>query len=177
MHPVRRRGKGTFVVTLDAVIGLGANLGDRRATLASAARELETFGRLLARSSLYETEPVGPPQPRYLNGAVLLRTELGPEPLLAALLDVEKRLGRVRRERWGPRAIDLDILWLDGATHRSAELVIPHPSLRERPFALRPLLDVAPVARDPADGIAYEAVLASLDASGVLEIPGSRATW
>jgi 2-amino-4-hydroxy-6-hydroxymethyldihydropteridine diphosphokinase len=162
---------------LDAVIGLGANLGDRRATLASAARELEAFGRLLARSSLYETEPVGPPQPRYLNAAVLLRTELGPEPLLSVLLDVEKRLGRVRRERWGPRAIDLDILWLDGTVHRSPTLVVPHPSLRERPFALRPLLDVAPGARDPADGIAYEAVLVSLDASGVLEIPGSRATW
>jgi len=162
---------------LDAVIGLGANLGDRRATFLLAAKELEGFGRLRARSALYETEPVGPPQPRYLNAAVLLRTELSAEPLLEALFEVEKRLGRVRRERWGPRAIDLDILWLDGTTYRSPTLIVPHPSLRERAFALRPLLDVVPAARDPTDGIAYEAVLTSLDAGGVLEIPGSRATW
>lgn len=162
---------------LDAVIGLGANLGDRRATLVRAAADLETVGRLLARSALYETEPVGPPQPRYLNAAVLLRTELDPEALLEALLGIEKTLGRVRRERWGPRAIDLDILWLHGVVHASQALTVPHPSLRERPFALRPLLDVAPDARDPADGIAYAAVLASLDAGDVLEIPGSRASW
>jgi 2-amino-4-hydroxy-6-hydroxymethyldihydropteridine diphosphokinase len=164
-------------VTLDAVIGLGANLGNRRATLLSAARELEQVGRVAARSSLYETDPVGPPQPAYLNAAILLRTDLTPELLLAALLDIEQRLGRVRRERWGPRAIDLDILWLEGTVHRSPTLTVPHPSLRERPFALRPLLDVAPGARDPSDGIAYAAVLASLDGSGVLEIPGSRASW
>jgi 2-amino-4-hydroxy-6-hydroxymethyldihydropteridine diphosphokinase len=162
---------------LDAVIGLGSNLGDRRATLATAARRLEAFGRILARSALYETEPVGPPQPRYLNAALLFRTELGPEPLLTALLAVEKELGRVRRERWGPRVIDLDILWLEGVVHASPALTVPHPSLRERPFALRPLLDVAPAACDPADGISYVAVLASLDATGALEIPGSRATW
>jgi 2-amino-4-hydroxy-6-hydroxymethyldihydropteridine diphosphokinase len=162
---------------LDAVIGLGANLGDRRATLSLAAKELEALGSVAARSALYETEPVGPPQPRYLNAAVLLRTELSAEALLEALLAIEKKLGRVRRERWGPRAIDLDILWLDGAVHRSPALTVPHPSLRERVFALRPLLDVAPAARDPADGVAYAAVLTSLDAGGVLEIPESRATW
>lgn len=162
---------------LDAVIGLGSNVGDRRAMLVRAAEEFQAFGRLLARSALYETEPIGPPQPRYLNAAVLLRTELGPEPLLDALLGIERDLGRVRRERWGPRSIDLDILWLGSLAHASPTLTVPHPSLRERPFALRPLLDVAPAARDPADGTSYAAVLASLEAGGVQEIPGSRATW
>lgn len=162
---------------LTAVIGLGANLGDRRATLSLAAKELESVGRVLGRSALYETDPVGPPQPRYLNAAVLLETELAAEALMDALLAVEKKLGRVRRERWGPRAIDLDILWLEGTVHRSPMLTAPHPSLRQRAFALRPLLDVAPSASDPEDGVAYATVLASLDASGVLEIPGSRATW
>jgi 2-amino-4-hydroxy-6-hydroxymethyldihydropteridine diphosphokinase len=162
---------------LDAVVGLGSNLGDRRATLARAALSLETVGQVVARSALYETEPVGPPQPRYLNAAVLLRTELAAERLLEALLAVEAKLGRVRRERWGPRVLDLDILWVDGAVVRTPALTVPHPSLRERPFALRPLLDVAPSARDPADGIAYAAVLASLDPGGVLEIPASRASW
>jgi 2-amino-4-hydroxy-6-hydroxymethyldihydropteridine diphosphokinase len=162
---------------LDAVVGLGSNLGDCRATLAQAAQELETFGQVVSRSAVYETEPVGPPQPRYLNAAVRLRTELAAGPLLEALLSVEAKLGRVRRERWGPRVIDLDILWVDGVVVRSPALTVPHPSLRERPFALRPLLDVAPSARDPADGVAYAAVLASLDPGGVLEIPGSRASW
>jgi 2-amino-4-hydroxy-6-hydroxymethyldihydropteridine diphosphokinase len=162
---------------MDAVVGLGSNLGDRRATLVSAVRELETLGQVVARSALYETEPVGPPQPRYLNAAVLFRTSLAAEPLLEALLTVEAKLGRVRRERWGPRVIDLDILWVDGARVRSRVLTVPHPNLRERPFALLPLLDVAPSAHDPADGTAYAAVLTSLDASGVLEIPASRASW
>jgi 2-amino-4-hydroxy-6-hydroxymethyldihydropteridine diphosphokinase len=162
---------------MDAVVGLGSNLGDRRATLALAAREVETFGRVVARSALYETEPVGPPQPHYLNAAVLLRTELAPEPLLQALLAVEAKLGRIRRERWGPRVIDLDILWVDGVRVHSPALTVPHPSLRERPFALRPLLDVAPAACDPADGTSYAEVLASLDPIGVLEMPASRASW
>jgi 2-amino-4-hydroxy-6-hydroxymethyldihydropteridine diphosphokinase len=167
----------TLLAMLDAVIGLGANLGDRRASLSAAARAVETFARVLARSALYETEPVGPPQPGYLNAALLVRTELAAEPLLEALLGVEEKLGRVRRERWGPRAIDLDLLWFDGLGHRSPRLTVPHPSLRERAFALRPLLDVAPSARDLADGVAYADVLASLDAGGVLEIPESRGTW
>jgi 2-amino-4-hydroxy-6-hydroxymethyldihydropteridine diphosphokinase len=162
---------------LDAVVGLGSNLGDRRATLSAAARELETFGRVVARSALYETDPVGPPQPRYLNAAVLFQTHLTAEPLLEALLAVEAKLGRIRRERWGPRVIDLDILWVDGESVRTPALTVPHPSLRERPFALRPLLDVAPSARDPNDGTAYAAVLTSLDATGVLEMPASRASW
>ena len=165
--------------TSTAYVALGSNLGDREAAIRAALRALDSASATRVRrvSTLRETEPVGPPQPRYLNAAVLLRTELEAEALLAALLGIEKQLGRVRKERWGPRAIDLDILWLDGAVHRSPALTVPHPSLRERPFALRPLLDVAPAARDPADGVEYAAVLASLDAGGVQEIPESRATW
>ena len=90
---------------------------------------------------------------------------------------VEGSLGRVRRERWGPRVIDLDILWCRGVTVSTEELVVPHPELRVRPFALVPLLDVAPDASDPGDLADYAAVLERLDASGVREVPASRGTW
>jgi 2-amino-4-hydroxy-6-hydroxymethyldihydropteridine diphosphokinase len=165
------------VTALDVVIGFGSNLGDRRATLRLAADEVLRIGDLRARSALYETEPLGPPQPAYLNGAIRLSTALEPVPLLSELLAVERRLGRIRRERWGPRTVDLDILWFRDATCSTPELSVPHPGLRERPFALRPLLDVAPDATDPADGVSYASVLAALGTGGMQEIPGSRATW
>jgi 2-amino-4-hydroxy-6-hydroxymethyldihydropteridine diphosphokinase len=162
---------------VDAVIGLGSNLGDRLATLARARVELGTLGTLTAASSLYETAPVGPPQPMFLNAAVALTTSVSPPGLLAALLAVEQHLGRVRRERWGPRTIDLDILWIAGTTWDSPELTVPHPELRSRAFALRPLLDVAPAATDPRDGTSYRSVLAALGAESGLEIVGSPVVW
>ena len=162
---------------MDAVIGLGSNLGDRGALLARARVELAALGHLDAASSLYETSPVGPPQPMFLNAALRLSTSLDPAGLLAALLGIEQKLGRVRRERWGPRSIDLDILWIDGVAVDSAELTVPHPELRRRAFALRPLLDVAPEAADPRDGTAYREVLATLEPDLALEIVGSSASW
>jgi 2-amino-4-hydroxy-6-hydroxymethyldihydropteridine diphosphokinase len=162
---------------VEAVIGLGSNLGDRRALLAEAVRALSALGTLGRVSPLYETAPVGPPQPMFLNAALSLTTELLPLALLDALLDVERRLGRVRLERWGPRLVDLDILWIAGAAFDSPRLTVPHPELRRRAFALRPLLDVRPDATDPRDGVSYLDVLAGLGGDSPVEIAESRAGW
>jgi len=162
---------------VDAVIGLASNLGDRSATLAQAAVAIAKLGRLLGASSLYETEPVGPPQPMFLNAALGLETDLTPRGLLAALLEIERSLGRVRRERWGPRTIDLDILWIKDTVVESAELSVPHPELRRRAFALGPLLDVRPEAIDPRDGTAYREILPLLAAEARLSVRGERSSW
>jgi 2-amino-4-hydroxy-6-hydroxymethyldihydropteridine diphosphokinase len=144
---------------LRAAVGLGANLGDRLATLRGAARALGALavdGRLLASSRVYETAPIGgPEQPAFLNAAVLLDYDGAPLALLEALLAIEARFGRERRERWGPRTLDLDVLWIEGLAVNDPRLVVPHPRLSARAFAVLPLLDVAPGARDPASGAAY----------------------
>lgn len=164
-------------MTLDAVIGLGSNLGDSRAMLREAARCLGALGEIQARSALYASAPIGPPQPHFVNAAVRLAVQLSPESLLDALLEIERGLGRVRRERWGPRLIDLDVLWLAGPAFASDRLVVPHAELRNRAFALRPLVDVAPEATDPADGVRYADVLAEMGLLGVEELPGTRSSW
>src|SRR5262245_58115473 len=120
---------------LDAVIGLGSNLGDRRDYLVRAARRIAELGDIVRTSAIYETRPVGIPQPDFLNAALRVVTRSSPEELLERLLAVEESLGRVRRERWGPRVIDLDILWSPGIAVRSERLVVPHAELRTRPFA------------------------------------------
>jgi 2-amino-4-hydroxy-6-hydroxymethyldihydropteridine diphosphokinase len=128
------------------VIGLGTNLGDRVAYLVRAREALERAPgiRVEAASSIVETDAHGPPQPRYLNAAVRIETSLEAEPLLEACLAVERSLGRVRGERWGPRTIDLDILYLEGVTLGEGRVLVPHPRLLERSFALGPLLEVMP---------------------------------
>jgi 2-amino-4-hydroxy-6-hydroxymethyldihydropteridine diphosphokinase len=149
------------------VVGLGANLGDRRETLRSAVSGLAGRGRLLAVSDLYETAAVGPPQPDYLNAAVLLETVLTPQRLLLELLAVERAHGRVRAERWGPRTLDLDLLHSPDLVVVEPDLTLPHPELARRSFALLPLLDVLPDARDAHSGVAYAHILRSLAAEGV----------
>lgn len=155
---------------LDTVIALGSNLGDRHATLRSAVGALAGLGDVRALSSIYETAPVGPPQPNYLNAAVRLWVDRTPQELLTALLEIERAAGRERRERWGPRTLDLDILWIRGLWLDTADLAIPHRELHVRPFALVPLLDVAPDATDPRTGVPYAAVLAALDGSSVRRV-------
>ena len=162
---------------LDAVIGLGSNLGDRRGYLERAARQIRELGDVVRASAIYETDPVGEPQPNFLNAAVRLQTKLPPAELLERLLDIERGLGRIRRERWGPRVIDLDILWCDGVVVRTERLVVPHAELRARAFALLPLLDVAPEATDPGDLVPYVTIVSSIDTSGVREVPATRAVW
>jgi 2-amino-4-hydroxy-6-hydroxymethyldihydropteridine diphosphokinase len=162
---------------LDAVIGLGSNLGDRADQLVRAARRIRELGTIVRASAIYETSPVGPPQPDFLNAALRLETNLDPVALLEALLGVEQSLGRVRRERWGARVIDLDVLWCRDVWLATERLVVPHSELRARAFALLPLLDVAPDARDPRDLISYSEIVSSTDTKGVREVAGTRDAW
>jgi len=139
-----------------AYIGLGANLGDREATI---RRALELLDRhpdvsVVAVSTLRETEPVGyADQPRFLNGAAALETVLGPRDLLSRLLSVERALGRTRNgPRWGPRMIDLDLLLHGAEVVDEPGLRVPHPRLAERRFALEPLAELDPGLVVPSAG-------------------------
>jgi 2-amino-4-hydroxy-6-hydroxymethyldihydropteridine diphosphokinase len=133
-----------------AYVGVGSNLGDRRATIEAAVAALPG---VVAVSELRETEPVGVvDQPAFLNGAVALETELPPRELLELLLEVERSLGRERRERWGPRTIDLDLLLYGDETVDEPGLTVPHPHLHERRFALEPLAELDPGLVIPGRG-------------------------
>ncbi len=146
-----------------AYVALGSNLGDRRATLERAMELLDAHPgvRVVATSSLRETEPWGPvEQPPFLNGAVALDTTLGPRALLDVLLETEETLGRVRAERWGPRSIDLDLLLYGDAVVDEPGLVVPHPRLHERLFVLEPLAALQPEAVVPGRGVVRELLAA-----------------
>ena len=137
-------------------LGLGSNLGDRRAHLGSALAQLAQLGVIKAQSSLYETEPVAmaPGAPCFLNCAVALETELMPKQLLARLLEIERGLGRKRARTPAagekqPRTIDLDILLFAGSVIETAALTVPHPALHQRRFVLEPLAEIAPDVRHP----------------------------
>jgi len=154
------------------VIGLGANLGDRRGTIEAAMEAVASLPdvELVARSSLWQTRPVGgPPQPDYVNAAVAVRTHLPLGRLMRELLAIEGRFGRVRGEPNAPRTLDLDLLWAEGQRMHLEEpdLEVPHPRLHERAFALIPLLEVAPGAADPTTGKLYALLLAELGTEGV----------
>jgi 2-amino-4-hydroxy-6-hydroxymethyldihydropteridine diphosphokinase len=150
---------------VNAVIGLGANLGDRLGSLRAACEHIAKLGTIRARSRIFETEPVGPPQPLFLNAAIALETQLSANDLMNALLDIERAMGRVRAEKDGPRTIDLDLLWIEGVTLANEHVTLPHPRLKQRAFALAPLLEVAPAAREPATRMAYAEI--TFDASGI----------
>lgn len=143
------------VEVLRVVIGLGSNLGDRLATLREAVRAVDAIAglRVEARSRIYETDAVGGvEQPAFLNAAICVDCTIAPRALLAALLAIEASLGRERSAetvRWGPRRIDLDVLWIDGRWVDEPGLTVPHPRVTERAFAMVPMLEVAPGAVDP----------------------------
>jgi 2-amino-4-hydroxy-6-hydroxymethyldihydropteridine diphosphokinase len=136
---------------IDAYVGLGANLGDRMESLRAAVEQLAREPGFLLRgtSPVYETEPIGPPQPRYLNAVARIATLLSPRATLRRLLEIEELLGRVRRERWGAREIDLDLLLYGDRIVADGALRVPHPHLHERAFALVPLAELAPDAYHP----------------------------
>jgi 2-amino-4-hydroxy-6-hydroxymethyldihydropteridine diphosphokinase len=146
-------------------LGLGSNLGDRRAQLQAAVDALAARGvRVLASSSVYETAPVGEvlDQPAFLNAALRIETDLGPESLLDAAKAVERELGRESGgARHGPRPIDVDVLLLGSVTHASERLRVPHPALLERRFVLVPLLELDLDLRTP-DGTRLADVLAAM---------------
>jgi len=128
-----------------AYISLGSNLGDSLQTLRRAAAALGGLGAVVAASPVYETDPVGlVNQPAFLNAVVELDTTFEPLPLLDALLAIEADAGRERGVRFGPRTLDLDLIWYDGRRIESDRLTLPHPRAHEREFVLRPLADIAP---------------------------------
>jgi 2-amino-4-hydroxy-6-hydroxymethyldihydropteridine diphosphokinase len=152
---------------IHAYVALGSNLGDREATLRAAVRRLRALPRtqVLAVSRLRETEPVGYlDQPRFLNGAVELETELQPRELLDALLDLERVFGRDRSgvPAHGPRTLDLDLLLYGDETIVEPGLEIPHPRLHERRFVLEPLADLDPAVEVPGRG-QVQTLLANLE--------------
>lgn len=150
-------------------IALGSNLGDSRRILDGALRALDqSVGvRLEAVSGYYRTAPVGPPQPDYLNACAVLSTTRSPLELLDLLLTIEAHFGRQRRERWGPRLLDLDLLLYAEQVVQVPRLQVPHPRMRERAFVLVPLAEIAPHWRDPVTGEAIATLLQRVDPTGV----------
>jgi 2-amino-4-hydroxy-6-hydroxymethyldihydropteridine diphosphokinase len=158
-----------------AAIALGSNLasnfGDRGQNLEEAVRLIRPLGEIKAISSFYDTEPVGVlAQPRFLNGALLLETDLEPLTLLQELLAVERAMGRERvgAVAKGPRVIDLDLLFYVGSEGRhivmnTDELVLPHPEMQARRFVLEPLAEIAPDMVHPASGLSVQKMLRRVD--------------
>ena len=138
-----------------AYIGLGSNVGDRRANIEGALRRLADVPgvRILRSSAVLETEPVGKTdQPRFLNAAVEIECALEPEEMLGHLQRIESEMGRIRTERWGPRSIDLDLLLFRRRRVRTEQLTVPHPRLAERRFVLEPLVGLCPDLVVPGTG-------------------------
>lgn len=151
-----------------SAIALGSNLGDSWQILESAVGRLHQLaGKVQARSDWYQTKAVGPPQPDYLNGCVTLHTALAPHALLSTMLAIEQEFGRERRERWGARTLDLDLLLFDDLILDSPTLQIPHPRMVERAFVLVPLAEIAADWTEPVSGKAIADLVQTVDCSGV----------
>jgi 2-amino-4-hydroxy-6-hydroxymethyldihydropteridine diphosphokinase len=148
-----------------AAIALGSNLGSREANLRTAISHIAGLGQILAVSTFHDTAPVGYlDQPRFLNAALLLGTELPPLDLLHSLLAIEHTLGRDRASApaKGPRIIDLDLILYGNLTLETPELTLPHPAMRDRLFVLAPLAEIAPNLTDPLTGHSIATLLAQL---------------
>ena len=155
-----------------AAIGLGSNLGNREKQLHEAGNRLGVLGEVVGVSSIYVTEPIGPEQPDYLNMVMVIETDLSPDDLLARLLEIETTMGRKRKQRWGPRLIDLDLLLYGDRTVSQEGLRIPHPQMLERRFVLEPLLEVWPDVRLP-DGTAVSDYLSAVEEQRVERVTTS----
>lgn len=131
---------------VDVVLGFGSNLGDRAMNLEDALRRIGAapWIRIVQSSPVYESAPLGPPQGPYLNAAALVRSSKPLRAVLELALATEQAMGRERRVRWGPRVIDIDLLWSSAPAVHEPGLTVPHPELANRDFALVPLLAVLP---------------------------------
>lgn len=142
------------MATTSYAIALGSNrrtrYGSPRATLAAA---VAAIGGVTVRGPVIETAPLGPSRRRFANSVVLIDSDEAPDVLLARLKRIERRFGRRRGQRWGDRALDLDIIWWSGGCWASPGLVVPHPAFRLRRFVLDPLAAILPEARDPISGL------------------------
>ncbi len=150
-----------------AFIGAGANLGEpvRQIRQAQDALQKSPGIKFLGASSLYRTQPVGPvEQPPFINAVFALECNVSPRELLALLLEIEQNMGRVRKERWGPRVIDLDLLFFGEEIIEEPGLEVPHPRLHERRFVLAPLAEIAPDFVHPVIKKSVSELLASLPA-------------
>lgn len=146
-----------------AYLSLGSNLGDRAANLRTAVAQLDVAGRLLAVSSLYETQPVDiPDQPWFLNCVAAIATDKTPRELLRLALQVEAAMGRLRMTEKGPRKIDIDVVLFGNRVVNEPGLKIPHPAMHRRRFVLEPLVEIAPEARQPELGKTARELLAAL---------------
>ena len=152
-------------VTRRAVIGVGSNLGDRRAAILFAAERLSSILAESSLSEVIETDPEGQgleAQPLYLNAVIVGRTPLTPRALLDELLDIERSFGRERPYAGAPRTLDLDLVLLGDEIVDEPDLQVPHPRFRERFFVLGPLAQLAPDARDPVTGLSATELLRGL---------------
>ena len=154
-------------------LALGTNLGDRPANLRAAIDSLPPAMTVMAESPVYETPPWGvTDQPAFFNMVVRAETRMEPAALLAHLKRVEQELGRTPTVRWGPRVIDMDILFYDDLVLETPEATIPHPRLHERAFVLVPLADIAPNLRHPVLGKTVKELLAGCDRTGIKRLAG-----
>jgi 2-amino-4-hydroxy-6-hydroxymethyldihydropteridine diphosphokinase len=159
----------TLERSVSAFIALGSNLGDRDAKLGFAVRSLAALPEvtIAALSPVYETRPIGPPQGPYLNAVAELRTTLLPRPLLEAMLEIEAGAGRKRvaeaRASWGPRTLDLDLLFYADRRIDEPGLEVPHPRLHQRAFVLVPFCTLAPDLRHPRLGVSIRSLAARLE--------------
>jgi 2-amino-4-hydroxy-6-hydroxymethyldihydropteridine diphosphokinase len=158
-----------------AYVAIGSNLDDPPTQVQTALGNLAALPltRSLLRSRLYKTRPMGPQdQPYFMNAAAGLLTQLSAREVLDALLQIEQSMGRKRQERWGPRVIDLDLIWMTGENFNEPGLTLPHPGVSMRNFVLYPLADIAPTLAIPGHGIVSELLRAVGDEGiSVLELP------
>jgi 2-amino-4-hydroxy-6-hydroxymethyldihydropteridine diphosphokinase len=153
-----------------AFIAFGSNLGDRLGHLHAGRLGLEAHaGIVISKSRVFETDPVGGPdnQGAYLNAVVELETELEAHDLLRVLLEIERSRGRERRERWGPRTLDLDVLLYGDQIIQTPDLTVPHPRLHERAFVLEPLGDLVPDLEIPGLERTVNGLRSSVGSAGV----------
>ncbi|MEY2983561.1 MAG: 2-amino-4-hydroxy-6-hydroxymethyldihydropteridine pyrophosphokinae [Cyanobacteriota bacterium] len=154
------------------VIGLGGNIGPVLDTLNQAIAILDhTSGITVNKcSSWYQSHPVGPPQPDFINGCALLDVTISPSALLNSLLAIEQRFGRIRQERWGPRTLDLDLIFYEDQQLNLPTLQIPHPQFHLRPFVLVPLVEIAPDWIDPRSGQIVSVLANTVETSSVWKV-------
>ncbi|MFC4737789.1 2-amino-4-hydroxy-6-hydroxymethyldihydropteridine diphosphokinase [Bacillus daqingensis] len=162
---------------MKAYISLGANIGDRFSQLEDAVHMLHRLEHIKVtnQSSYYETKPVGvTDQPDFLNAVVEIETDLAPLALLEKTQSIEQELGRVRKKKWGPRTIDLDILLYGDENIELESLIIPHPRMRERGFVMLPLAEIAPELQVADGETAAEAARAFTGDSGIVKAEKPR---